>query len=102
MTFESFEDGHRSVTSRADAVYVRGARSACVPDGTSSGACRKWFGEPRARDGRAVSCKLFDDGYTRMTGPTAALYVAGPGSVCMPDGTARGTCRKWFGRCEAR
>jgi hypothetical protein len=102
VTFEAFEDGHRSVTKRSDAVYVRGAASACIPDGTSSGACRKWFGEPRTADGRAVSCRLFGDGYSSMTGATAALYFRASGSICQPDGTPRGSCRKWFGRCSAR
>lgn len=102
VTFQAFDDQHRSPTRRADAVYARGQRAACVPDGTRTGACRKWFGAPRTARGRPVSCALFGENYSNMTGPTSEMYVRGPSQVCRPDGTSTGDCRKWFGRCRAR
>ena len=57
---------------------------------------------PRTTDGRGVHCYLFNDGYTDMVGPTEAIYYRGPNQVCMPDGTATGTCRRWVGRFLVR
>jgi hypothetical protein len=102
VTFQAFNDQHRSPTRRADAVYARGQRAACVPDGTRAGACRKWFGAPRTASGKPVTCALFGENYSRMTGPTTEMYVRGPSQVCRPNGTSTGDCRKWFGRCRAR
>ena len=98
VTFKVFDDGSANATA-ATAVYVHGVEQACVPDGTPTGACRKWFGEASLSDGRQVSCRLFEDGFGNMTDPTQAIYFQAPSRVCMPDGTAEGNCRKWFGRC---
>jgi hypothetical protein len=50
-----------------------------------------------------VSCGLFDEAYRYPVGPTGTIY---PNTMlmrlCTPDGTALGTCRKFFGRCETR
>jgi len=100
--FETFEDGHNSPSAANDAVYVRAAGSACVADGSRAGTCHKWFGEAKAADGRQVTCKLFDNSYDHMTAGTQAIYYRAGSSICLPDGTPQGTCRKWFGRCEAR
>ncbi|HEU4536556.1 MAG TPA: hypothetical protein VFS00_20670 [Polyangiaceae bacterium] len=50
--------------------------------------------------GQGVECFVFNDGYTDMAGPSHAVYLASTGQACIPDGTAAGTCRKWFGRCR--
>lgn len=99
VSFKVFGDGYTSQTGLVDAVYPRGARSVCIPDGTPTGTCRKWFGMGASTDGRPVVCHLFGDAYSAMVGPTDAIYFASNGQVCMPDGTSTGTCRKWFGRC---
>jgi hypothetical protein len=98
--FEVFNDGGASRTLPFDAVYNRAQSSACIPDNTSTGTCRKWFGIGRTSDDRAVECYLFDDGLRNWVGPTTAIYYRAPNQVCMPDGTATGTCRKWFGNCQ--
>lgn len=102
VRFKVFNNGDSNHSALSDAVYLNAPNVACVPDGTARGNCRRWFGLPQTADGRQVSCRLFDDGYTNMTGPTRAIYYRSPGKVCMPDGTAAGTCRKWFGRCEVQ
>jgi len=101
VRFRAFDDGDSNVTPASDAVYNRAPNRACVPDGTGTGACRRWFGLADSEDGRPVRCYLFNDGYADVVGPTHAIYYRAPGSVCMPDGSAQGTCRKWFGRCRA-
>jgi transmembrane serine protease 11D len=102
VRFRVFDNGDSNQAGPSDAVYLAAPNVSCIPDGTPQGRCRRWFGLPQTDDGRNVSCRLFNDGYTSMTGPTRAIYYRSPGRVCMPDGTATGTCRKWFGRCEAR
>jgi PAN domain len=100
VNFSVFDDGSSNQTAPSDGVYVRAPRSACVADGTATGSCRRWFGAPVTSDGRRASCYLFDDGGANRIGPTDALYYRSPSQVCMPDGTATGACRKWFGDCE--
>ena len=100
VNFRTFNDGDRNATTLSDAVYNRAPNVSCIPDGTSTGQCRRWFGMPSTADGRAVECYLFDDGLNNWIGPTEAIYYRQPGQVCMPDGTATGACRKWFGNCQ--
>ena len=50
--------------------------------------------------GAAVTCRVFNDGYASATGLSDALYFRANSSICVPDTTAKGTCRKWFGRCQ--
>jgi hypothetical protein len=101
-----FNDGYTSMKGPSDAIYISGRTgdrgAACIPDGTATGQCAKWFGRCfTTRTGVPVTFNIFDDGYTRITGPSDALFVSKPGQVCEPDGTAAGTCRKWFGRGRA-
>lgn len=102
VNFTVFDDGYARRSAPSDAVYLRRAQSACTPDGTAAGNCRRWLGRPVSASGRAAQCYLFDNGYTNVVGPTDAIYAAAPNRVCMPDGTATGTCRRWFGRCQLK
>jgi hypothetical protein len=95
-----FNDGDSSQSNLSDAIYAASPAQECIPDGTATGTCRKWFGLGETADGRRVSCYLFDDGLTNWVGPTHAIVYNGSGQVCMPDGTSTGTCRKWFGNCQ--
>ncbi len=99
VTFKVFGDGNSSASNTSGAVYSPVPQSSCVPDGSASGSCRKWFGLA-ATPTHAVECYLFDDGLSNWVGPSEAIFYGGPGKVCMPDGTATGTCRKWFGNCQ--
>ena len=99
ISFRVFNDGNSSMSSYNDSVYVPAAESACIPDGTSLGTCRRWFGLGGDSDGGSVSCQLFNDGYASPTNYTSAIYFRTNGQVCLPDGSSTGTCRKWFGRC---
>ena len=101
-----FDDGYTNLKGPSDAIYISGRPNdrgaACIPDGTANGKCAKWFGRCFTNRTRVpVTFSVFDDGYSRMTGPSDALFVPKPGQVCEPDGTASGTCRKWFGRGTA-
>lgn len=100
VNFKAFNDGDSNQTARIDAVYNNAPNVSCIPDGTPTGNCRRWFGLAETTDGQKAQCFLFDDGYTNMIGPTNAIYYRSPRTVCMPDGSATDACRKWFGRCE--
>ena len=98
--FRVHDNADANQTGLSDAVYMNKPDLSCIPDGTSTGNCKRWFGLPQTQDGRPVTCRLFNDGYTNITTPTRSIYYKSPGKVCMPDGSPEGTCRKWFGRCE--
>jgi hypothetical protein len=107
VNFAVFNDGYASQTQVSDAVYIpKDGNQACIPDQTSTGTCRRWFGRGVANDGRKVSCIAFDDGYANPTNMSDAIYIPhpipGPGQACVPDPTATGLCRRWFGRCVAQ
>lgn len=102
VVFKVFNDGPIDETGYSRAVYFPGDNSACTPDNTPEGGCRRWFGLGASSSGRSVECFLFNDGPTDMVGPTTAIYFADYGQVCMPDGTSQGTCRKWFGECRTK
>lgn len=94
-----FNDGNTNQTGLSDAIYVRGNSSVCIPDGTPTGNCRKWFGLCRTADAASqpVRFRVFNDGDTSQTAPSDAVYLNAPNVSCIPDGTARGNCRRWFG-----
>lgn len=100
VDFSVFNDGYNQIHGPSDAVYIRASNQVCTPGG-STGVCRRWFGRAKTSDNRTALCYLFNDGYTNIVGPTDAIYFRGANQFCMPDGTATGTCRRWFGRCFA-
>jgi hypothetical protein len=107
VNFEVFDDGYANIAGPSDAVFIpKAGNQACIPDGTSTGTCRRWFGRGTANDGRHVSCIAFDDGFANPTNLSDAIYIPhpipGPGSACVPDPTPTGLCRRWFGRCVAQ
>lgn len=106
VLFSVFNDGKANMAGPSDAVFSPLAFKACIPDGTPSGTCRKWFGAAKLPDGRPVECRLFDDDNLSRTKSTEdEMFKWSPLNsslveVCMPDGTNNGkTCRKWFGEC---
>jgi len=50
--------------------------------------------------GDQVTCHIFDDGFINMAGPSNAIFINSSGQACIPNGTAAGVCRRWFGRCS--
>lgn len=107
VKFSIFNDGGGNPVGPSDAIYIpKDGNQACVPDGTSTGTCRRWFGMGKADDGRNVSCIVFDDGYTNPSFTSGAVYVPKPipsgGEACIPDNTSTGLCRRWWGRCVAQ
>jgi hypothetical protein len=44
VNFKVFNDGSSGLTGASGAAFINYAGQACIPDGTSSGTCRKWFG----------------------------------------------------------
>ncbi len=64
----------------------------CVPNGSS--ACPPKPPQP-------VTCSVFNDGYSSKSSPSDAVYFSAPGKACIPDGSAQGACRKWFGQCAS-
>jgi hypothetical protein len=111
--FNVFDDGNSNITGPSDSVFIPATgNQACLtasghadPPGISSPICRRWFGRAVTSDARNISCSVFNDGSGNQAGPSDATYIPqpipGPGSACIPDGTAAGTCRRWFGNCSA-
>jgi hypothetical protein len=99
VTMNVFDDGGGNNAGSADAVFVNGDDHACIPDGTASGTCRRWFGQGQTSDGHDVMCTVFDDAYTDQSLLSGAVYVNRNQKSCIPDGTPQGTCAKWWGRC---
>jgi hypothetical protein len=97
-----FDDGYANLTGRSDAVFINDRKQACIPDGTPGGTCRKWFGRCQSTlTGTAVNFNVFDDGYANLAGPSDAVFINGGLQACLPNGTAGGNCRRWFGRAQA-
>lgn len=106
VRFRVFDDGYSDTSSFSDAVYIpKSGNQACIPDGTSTGTCRRWFGRAVTQDGRGVQCRVFEDGYRFITHGRDAIYIPSPiasgGSACVPGGDS-GICRRWFGKCSVQ
>jgi len=99
VTMNVFDDGGANSAGSVDAVFINGNNQACIPDGTASGTCRRWFGQGKTTDGHDVTCTVFDDDYTNQSLLSGAVYVNPNQKSCIPDGTPQGTCAKWWGRC---
>lgn len=95
-----FNDGYSNITAGADAVYLRGPSSACVPDGSALGNCRKWFGRCQTGSGEPVNFKVFNAGGADATAASDAVYAPTPGQACVPDGSPQGNCRTQFGMAQ--
>lgn len=107
VLMQVFDDGYANMAGPSDAVYIpTKGNQACIPDQTSTGTCRRWFGRGTASDGRHVFGIVFDDGYANQSNLSDATYIPSPipspGSACVPDPTATGLCRRWFGRFVAQ
>ncbi|MGC2639042.1 MAG: membrane dipeptidase [Acidobacteriaceae bacterium] len=115
VTFSTFDDGYANASASSDAIFVQsvnGASASCVPGG-SNGICHKWFGRGMTQDGRKVLCDLTSANANDFAGPTDAIYplhlsdtttnptdgLISMNQMCLPDGTATGTCRARFGSC---
>jgi hypothetical protein len=100
-----FDDGYINRRA-ATAIFISGVPQdlgkSCTSDGTARGVCRKWFGQCRTMQTlQPVKFKAFDDGGAKSTSASDAIFVPPSANrVCVPDGTWRGTCRKWFGLGE--
>jgi hypothetical protein len=108
--FYVFDDGDTNEAGPSDAVYIlsqAGAMKACIPDGTATGTCRRWFGKGFTKDGRLVLVSVFDDGNTNVTNPSGAVYILSERDglkACIPTDPSvspNGICRKWFGLAVA-
>jgi len=100
VNFKVFDDGYANLAGPSDAVFINTNMQACIPDGTASGTCRRWFGRGIANDGRSSTCIVFDDGYANQSNPSDAVFINGNRQACVPGGTA-GICQRWWGRCRA-
>jgi hypothetical protein len=106
VAFRVFNDGDSEQSDSSDAIFVadRAGNPSCIP-GASDPICRKWFGLGRVSDGRNVRCKVFNDGYSNASELSNAIHFQGPipadgvGTACIPDGSSKGLCRRWFGQC---
>lgn len=107
-----FNDGYTSMAGPSGAIYFSPSGQACVPDGTGTGTCRKWFGRCQTSDAshtpvtfQVSDVPWFSNGL-RWSGPSDAIYsthyrpdIFSPerSAICIPDGTASGDCREYFG-----
>lgn len=96
-----FDDGSANLSAASGAIFINASQQACIPDGTSDGTCRKWFGQCRtAVSGVPVLLSVFNDGNTELISGFDAVFINAQGQACIPDGSAEGTCRRWFGRAS--
>jgi hypothetical protein len=77
--------------------------NACISTGGSTPVCRKWVGSPFGFDATgqpvyASGCIAADDWSANSVSSQGVLLSSS--SVCVPDGTPSGSCRKWFGSCS--
>lgn len=112
VEFYLFDDGYTNVVGPFNAVQIdSGNSSACTPDWQTTPVstvtfpqCRKWFGLAYTSDGRNVTCNVFDDGFSDAQGSSNAIFIPkslpDAGVACIPNGTAQGDCRRWFGQCS--
>src|SRR5579859_7409507 len=84
-----FNDSGANLSGPTDAVYVSGSLDgkACMPDGTATGTCRQWFGQcTTVTTAKPVHFYVFDDGGTKMVGPsTAVSFLPSGNQACVPD-----------------
>jgi hypothetical protein len=76
--FHVFDDGYQNNGGMSDAVYIyqEPPLKACIPAASPpEGTCRKWFGQGMTKDGRSVTCNIFDDGYANEVGPPTQFIV---------------------------
>jgi hypothetical protein len=102
VDFNVFDDGYANLVGSSDAVFINGIGQACIPSGTATGTCRKWFGRAKANDGRSGTCIVFGDGYINQSNRSDAVFINRSNHACIPSGTAQGTCQKWWGRCNVQ
>ena len=95
-------DGQAEKSVKSQAIYFTKdttlTTGACVPDGTSEGDCRIYFGgcsSPNAEEN--INFKVFDDGGNNVSEPYKFLWSAAPGKACGEDSAGNVTCRRWFG-----
>jgi hypothetical protein len=105
VDFYVFGDGYTNMQGPSDAVYIHdnnGQMQACIPSSSPGpGICNKWFGRGTVTGGRSASCVIFGDGYANESVLSDAVFENSGNQACIPNGTAAGTCRKWWGRCQA-
>lgn len=95
-----FDDGAQDVVGPSDAIFASASQHACIPD-SGEGTCRRWFGDCRTTHGKIpVTFAAFDDGTTNRTENSGAVYFNSPEVSCIPDASADGECRKWFGEAS--
>jgi len=92
-----FDDFYQHRAGPSAEIYISGNQGAkaCIPDGTTNGTCRKWFGQCTTFAGMKVFFYVFDDSRNdTRRGPSDSVYIPPSGNqACIPDGS----CRKWFG-----
>jgi hypothetical protein len=107
IVWDLFGDGQNGNGIETEAVYPSGKERAC----TSGGACAKWFGNPRTKNGgAAVECFMFDDANAERVGPVTQVspWDEGIDHPANPSGRGHATmcapayCRKWLGDCRVR
>jgi hypothetical protein len=95
-----FDDGYNNVAGPSQAIHFSDSGQACIPDGTSTGTCRKWFGRCRTTDvsHSSVFFSVYNDGGADKSGPSDAVFVPGANTACVPGNGGAGICRRWFGQ----
>ena len=100
VSFSAFDDGYANLAGASDAIFINGQAQACIPSGTASGICRKWFGRAQTNDGLNVLCTVFDDGASNRSLPSDAVFINSSRQACIPDSTSQGRCSRWWGLCS--
>lgn len=109
-----FGDGYTSMAGPSGAIYFASDGQACIPDGTSTGTCRKWWGRCQTTDAshtpvvfRGGDVPWFANGVT-WSGTSDAifsrhfqnLFSPPESAACLPNGTSAGDCHQYFGNAQ--
>jgi hypothetical protein len=107
-----FNDGTTDIRGPSTAIYFSPEGKACIPDGTSGGTCRRWFGRCRTTDSshtpvsfRVGTVPVLEDRVIWSAPADAVasqhyrpdIFSAESSLVCIPDGTPHGICGRYFG-----
>jgi len=95
-----YDDNFSNIIGPYEEFYIAGPGQMCIVDLTGRTVCRKWFGLCSTKSGEKLDTLfVFNDDY-RDFAWDKSVYVPGANQACIPDGTAKGTCRRWFGMSD--
>ncbi len=89
-----YDDGGANPIGPTRSIQLLGPQMAVTLE--SPATARKWFGDPRTRDGKMIECRLLDDAGNTVGDASRDFYLNAQFQVCSDDGR----CAPWLGQCR--